>query len=87
MTGDITAFNDSCWTRAITSRAKRKMILVASRSIFSVFSPDEEVFVNSQLWKNLLLKTCTTPLWSGERLGTRVAAWGGREAIDVTNLS
>src|SRR3954468_22750292 len=60
------------------SRAKRKMILVASRSIFSVFSPDEEVFQNSQLWKNLLLKTCTTSLWEGERGGRSVAVWGGR---------
>ncbi len=35
------------------SRAKRKMILVASRTIFELFSPDEEVFANSLLWKNL----------------------------------
>ena len=60
------------------SRAKQKMILVASRSIFSLFSPDEETFANSLLWKNLLLKTCTTPLWEGERDGKRVAVWGGR---------
>lgn len=44
------------------SRAKRKMILAASRSVFSVFSPDQEVFLNTLLWKNLLLRTCTTPL-------------------------
>jgi hypothetical protein len=60
------------------SRAKRKMILVASRSIFSVFSPDEEVFQNAQLWKNLLLKCCTTPLWEGDRHGKRVMARGCR---------
>ena len=54
------------------------MILVASRTIFELFSPDEEVFLNSQLWKNLLLRTCTTPLWEGERGGKRVAVWGGR---------
>jgi superfamily I DNA and/or RNA helicase len=65
------------------SRAKRKMILVASRSIFTVFSPDEEVFLNSQLWKNLLLRTCTTPLWEGERSGKRVAVWGGK-AVPTT---
>src|SRR5688500_6472449 len=53
------------------SWAKRKMILVASRSMFSVFSPDEEVLLNSQLCKNLLLRTCTTPLWEGERGGKR----------------
>jgi hypothetical protein len=60
------------------SRAKRKMVLVASRSIFSLFSPDEETFANSLLWKNLLLRTCTTLLWEGERDGNRVAVWGGK---------
>ena len=60
------------------SRAKRKMVLVASRSIFSLFSPDEETFANSLLWKNLLLRTCTTLLWDGQRDGQSVAVWGGR---------
>ena len=59
------------------SRAKRKMILVASRSIFSLFSPDEETFANSLLWKNLLLRTCTTLLWEGQREGRKVVVWGG----------
>ena len=59
------------------SRAKRKMILVASLSIFSLFSPDEETFANSLLWKNLLLRTCSTLLWEGERAGKRVVVWGG----------
>ena len=59
------------------SRAKRKMILVASRSIFSLFSPDEEVFVNSLIWKNLLQRTCSTLLWEGERDGNKVTVWGG----------
>jgi hypothetical protein len=60
------------------SRAKRKMILVASRSIFSLFSPEEDVFANALLWKNLLLRTCSTLLWEGERAGKRVAVWGGK---------
>ena len=59
------------------SRAKRKMILVASRSIFSLFSTDEETFTNSLLWKNFLLRACSTLLWEGERGGKRVAVWGG----------
>ena len=59
------------------SRAKRKMILVASRSIFSLFSPDEETFSNSLLWKNLLRQYCTTLLWAGKRADTRVMVWGG----------
>jgi hypothetical protein len=60
------------------SRAKRKMILVASHSIFSLFSPDEEVFANSLLWKNLLLRTCSTLLWEGQRDRWRVKVWGGK---------
>jgi hypothetical protein len=59
------------------SRAKDKMILVASRSVFALFSPDEEVFRNSLLWKNLLSRTCTTLLWEGKRGGRRVQVWGG----------
>src|SRR5262249_25866247 len=60
------------------SRAKQKMILVASRTIFELFSPDEEVFQNSLLWKSLLLQSCTTCLWEGSWSGQRVAVWGGR---------
>jgi superfamily I DNA and/or RNA helicase len=59
------------------SRAKQKLVLVASRSIFSLFSTDEETFINSLLWKNLLLRTCSTLLWEGERSGKSVAVWGG----------
>jgi superfamily I DNA and/or RNA helicase len=66
------------------SRAKRKMVLVASRSIFSLFSPDEETFANALLWKNLLLRGCSTLLWEGERSGKRVAVWGGSGSSVVT---
>jgi superfamily I DNA and/or RNA helicase len=59
------------------SRAKRKMILVASRSVFSLFSPDEETFTNALLWKNLLA-TCTDRVWAGVRDGIAVSVWGGR---------
>jgi hypothetical protein len=34
------------------------MILVAARSIFALFSTDEETYANALLWKNLLLRTC-----------------------------
>jgi superfamily I DNA and/or RNA helicase len=65
------------------SRAKRKMILVASRSIFSLFSPDEETFANALMWKNLLLRTCTALLWEGERDGRRVAVWGASDGTET----
>ena len=58
------------------SRAKRKMVLVAARSVFEVFSTDEETFANAQLWKNLLRGTCTVPLWRGARDGIGVEVWG-----------
>jgi len=61
------------------SRAKQKMILVAARSVFDLFSPDEETFQNAQLWKNLLRRTCTAPLWRGEREGVGVEVWGNRD--------
>jgi superfamily I DNA and/or RNA helicase len=64
------------------SRAKQKMILAASRSIFSLFSPDEETFANSLLWKNLLLPTCSTLLWEGARGGKKMAVWGGRGEVE-----
>ncbi len=73
-----------CDPRRLTlavSRAKRKMILVASRSIFSLFSPDEETYANALLWKNLLLRTCSELLWEGERGGKRVAVWGGTAGL------
>ncbi|NBO92481.1 MAG: DNA helicase [Planctomycetia bacterium] len=59
------------------SRAKQKMILVASRSVFSLFSPDEDTFANALLWKNLLNRTCVYELWSGSCQGVAVTVWGG----------
>ncbi len=58
------------------SRAKQKVVVVASRSVFSLFSADEETFAHAQLWKNLLKRTCTVPLWGGEREGKWVEVWG-----------
>ncbi len=63
------------------SRAKRKMVLVASRSVFNYFSAEEEVFVNSQLWKSLLRRTCTVSLWEGEVEGRRVQVWGNGSTV------
>jgi hypothetical protein len=64
------------------SRAKQKMILVASRSVFTIFSTDEETFANAQIWKNLLRRTCTEQLWQGDRNGVRVEVWGNAAEQD-----
>jgi hypothetical protein len=58
------------------SRAKNKLILVAARSVFTLFATDEETFEHAQLWKNLLRRTCTILLWSGLRQGRQVEVWG-----------
>jgi hypothetical protein len=52
------------------------MVLAASRSVFSLFSPDEEAFTNAGLWKNLLRRTCTVKLWEGTCDQTAVEVWG-----------
>jgi hypothetical protein len=61
----------------VVSRAKRKLVLVAARTVFELFSPDEETFTNAQLWKNLLRRACPVRLWAGDRAGTAVEVWGG----------
>src|ERR1700677_1886351 len=66
-------------------RAKRKMMLVASRSIFSLFSPDEDTFGNALLWKNLLLRTCSTLLWKDFRGDEKVAGRGGKTKVTATH--
>lgn len=58
------------------SRARKKLILVAARSVFSLFCPDEETFTRARLWKSLLRRTCTLQLWNGERHGVPVEVWG-----------
>ena len=58
------------------SRAKQKMILVASQTVFSGFFADEETFHNAQIWKNLLENTCNQLLWEGERESGWVRVWG-----------
>ena len=60
------------------SRAKRKLVLVAARSVFGLFSPDDEVWENALLWKNLLRRTCTELLWAGPYAGHNVQVWGRR---------
>ncbi len=74
MTGDFLL--DPRRLTVALARATSKMILVASRSVFSLFSADEDTFAHAQLWKNLLRHTCTVPLWAGQRGGEQVEVWG-----------
>jgi hypothetical protein len=67
------------------SRAKQKMVLVAAQSVFTLFSADETVFANAQLWKNLLRRTCTVKLWEGARDGHHVVVWGSTPTPTTLN--
>ncbi|MGQ9873875.1 MAG: AAA domain-containing protein [Chloroflexus sp.] len=58
------------------SRARKKLILIAARTVFQLFATDEEVFQHAQLWKRLLRDTCRLQLWQGERNGITVEVWG-----------
>ncbi|HEU0113725.1 MAG TPA: ATP-binding protein, partial [Thermomicrobiales bacterium] len=73
-------FDPSRLTVAL-SRAREKMILVASRSVFDLFSPEEHLFQNALLWKNLLRRTCTINLWNGPIEGRRVEVWGNQPKL------
>lgn len=57
------------------SRAKEKLIVIASRSVFELIANDEVTFENAGLWKNFLKRTCTKLNWSGEIEGYQVEVW------------
>ena len=58
------------------SRARKKLILLASRSVFDLLPPEEELFEQSLLWKALLRPSYTRLIWAGERHGHTVEVYG-----------
>lgn len=60
------------------SRAKKKLILVASRTIFDLLPTDDALFGHAQFWKNLLRRACPEKLWEGDWEGTPITVWGGK---------
>lgn len=64
------------------SRAKEKMIVIASRSVFELIATDETTFENAGLWKNLLKRTCTLLNWSGKVEGQHVEVWANPPLIN-----
>jgi superfamily I DNA and/or RNA helicase len=54
------------------SRAKTKLVVVASESVFDYLPTDEESFKNSAIWRNLREQACTIPVWIGTVQGHRV---------------
>ncbi|HEX8551716.1 MAG TPA: AAA domain-containing protein [Abditibacteriaceae bacterium] len=58
------------------SRAKKKVIVVASREVFELLPSDEEDFQNAQFWKHLLRRCCTKELYQDEIAGANVQVRG-----------
>jgi len=58
------------------SRAKKKLVLVASENVFDLFSPDEEIYANVQFWRSIPNRYCTRVLWSGTINGHAVEVLG-----------
>ncbi len=62
------------------SRAKKKLILIASQSIFELLPTDDALFGHAQFWKNLLRRACTEKLHSEVRDGHKITVWGGKSS-------
>lgn len=58
------------------SRATKKTVVVASRSVFTLHTLDDELFEAACLWKNLRRIACPHLLWQGEVEGQKVIVWG-----------
>lgn len=57
------------------SRARKKVILVVSQSVFSLLSTDEVIWEASLAWQALLRRFATRRLWQGIREGHSVTVW------------
>ncbi len=58
------------------SRPKRKLIVIASSTIFRLLTDDLELFDDAMLWKHLRYDPLLTPLWDGQRAGHTVRVFG-----------
>lgn len=61
------------------SRPRKKLIVVASRSVIDLLVSDLDTFDNAVIWKRLYYRCARDVLWEGERCGVRVCV-RGREA-------
>jgi hypothetical protein len=68
------------------SRPKRKLVVLASATLFRVLASDPELFEQAALWKRLRFGFANVPLWCGERAGTTVRVFGCHPA-ETTNAN
>ncbi len=65
------------------SRATKKTVVVASRSVFTLHTLDDALFKAACLWKNLRRVACPHRLWEGEVEGQKVTVWGKKVAEEL----
>ena len=58
------------------SRARVKLIVIASRSIISLLTSDLDTYENAIVWKKLFAQYADTVLWQGEVGGVRLRVRG-----------
>jgi len=59
------------------SRAQVKVILIASHQVLSYIARDQQMALQSQMWKNYQNQWCTTRLWQGSFVNVELEVWGG----------
>lgn len=60
------------------SRPRKKLIVVASRSVVDLLTSDLDVFENAVIWKRLYYQCANDVLWQGDRYGVPVWLRGKR---------
>jgi superfamily I DNA and/or RNA helicase len=58
------------------SRPRKKLIVVASRSVIDLLVSDLDTFDNAIIWKRLYYRCACDILWEGERCGVQVCLRG-----------
>ena len=58
------------------SRPRKKLIVVASAAVFNFLSADLDIFNQAVLWKRLLSRCGSQPLWAGREAGAGVRVFG-----------
>jgi len=58
------------------SRARKKLVVIASSSVFAALPPDLPNFERATLWKRIRTHCAPWPLWSGTRDGVAVRVMG-----------
>lgn len=58
------------------SRPRKKLIVVASRSVIELLTSDLEVFENAMIWKRLYYQYASDLLWQGEQCGVPISVRG-----------